>query len=106
MSVYRTIGPLVFILHSRTLENMVNLNPFTTEYFIAGIRDLTVIIAIPKCSFMITASFFASIYTLQEMCCVFWLSRERWYRKSVLPSTGAGLVELKIYEKMQKLFFV
>ena len=28
--------------------------------------------------------------TLQEMCCGFWLSRERWYRKSVVPSTGAG----------------
>ena len=31
-----------------------------------------------------------SNYTLQEMCCVFLLSRERWYRKSALPSTGAG----------------
>ena len=40
----------MFILHNRTLENMVNLNPFTTEYFKAGIRDLAVIIAIPKCS--------------------------------------------------------
>ena len=28
--------------------------------------------------------------TLQEMCCGFWLSREMWYRKSVLPGTGAG----------------
>ena len=80
----------MFILHNRTLENMVNLNPFTTEYFKAGIRDLAVIIAIPQMFIMITASFFASIYTLQEMCCVFWLSRERWYRKSVLQSTGAG----------------
>ena len=29
-------------------------------------------------------------YTLQEMCCGFLLSREMWYRKSVLPGTGAG----------------
>ena len=28
--------------------------------------------------------------TLQEMCCGFLLSREMWYRKSVLPGTGAG----------------
>ena len=27
---------------------------------------------------------------LQEMCCGIWLSREMWYRKSVLPGTGAG----------------
>ena len=27
---------------------------------------------------------------LQEMCCGFLLSREMWYRKSVLPGTGAG----------------
>ena len=31
-----------------------------------------------------------AIITLQEMCCVLWFSRERWYRKSALPSTGAG----------------
>ena len=31
-----------------------------------------------------------TIYTLQEMCCGFLLSREMWYRKSVLPGTGAG----------------
>ena len=30
------------------------------------------------------------IYTLQEMCCGVLLSREMWYRKSVLPGTGAG----------------
>ena len=30
------------------------------------------------------------VYTLQEMCCGFLLSREMWYRKSVLPGTGAG----------------
>ena len=30
------------------------------------------------------------IFTLQEMCCGFLLSREMWYRKSVLPGTGAG----------------
>ena len=29
-------------------------------------------------------------FTLQEMCCGFLLSREMWYRKSVLPGTGAG----------------
>ena len=45
-------------------------------------------------------------FTLQEMCCVFWFSREMWYRKSALPSTGTGGVELKIDEKMQKLLFV
>ena len=28
--------------------------------------------------------------TLQEMCCGFLLSREMWYRKSVLLGTGAG----------------
>ena len=28
--------------------------------------------------------------TLQEMCWWFLLSREMWYRKSVLPGTGAG----------------
>ena len=28
--------------------------------------------------------------TLQEMCCEFLLSHEMWYRKSVLPGTGAG----------------
>ena len=28
--------------------------------------------------------------TLQEMCCGFLLSREMWYRKSVLPGNGAG----------------
>ena len=28
--------------------------------------------------------------TLQEMCCGFLLSQEMWYRKSVLPGTGAG----------------
>ena len=28
--------------------------------------------------------------TLQEMPCGFLLSREMWYRKSVLPSTGDG----------------
>ena len=27
---------------------------------------------------------------MQEMCCVFWLNRERWYCKSALPITGAG----------------
>ena len=37
-----------------------------------------------------------TIYTLQEMCCGFLLSREMWYRKSVLPGTGAGGAELKI----------
>ena len=31
-----------------------------------------------------------NIITLQEMCCGFLLSREMWYRKSVLPGTGAG----------------
>ena len=31
-----------------------------------------------------------TLYTLQEMCCGFLLSREMWYRKSVLPGTGAG----------------
>ena len=30
------------------------------------------------------------VFTLQEMCCGFLLSREMWYRKSVLPGTGAG----------------
>ena len=34
--------------------------------------------------------------TLQEMCCGFLLSWELWYRKSVLPGTGAGCAELKI----------
>ena len=28
--------------------------------------------------------------TLQEMCCGFWLKREMWYCKSVLPGTRAG----------------
>ena len=32
-----------------------------------------------------------TIFTLQEICCVFWLSQERWYCKSALMSTGAGL---------------
>ena len=31
-----------------------------------------------------------STITLQEMCCGFLLSREMWYRKSVLPGSGAG----------------
>ena len=35
-------------------------------------------------------SLFLSSSTLQEMCCGFLLSREMWYRKSVLPGTGAG----------------
>ena len=34
--------------------------------------------------------FIFKIFTLQEMCCGFLLSREMWYRKSVLPGTGAG----------------
>ena len=34
--------------------------------------------------------FMLSLFTLQEMCCGFLLSREMWYRKSVLPGTGAG----------------
>ena len=34
--------------------------------------------------------FFCNKNTLQEMCCGFLLSREMWYRKSVLPGTGAG----------------
>ena len=44
--------------------------------------------------------------TLQEMCCGFLLSREMWYRKSVLLSTGAGCSEIKIDEKMLKILFV
>ena len=36
------------------------------------------------------------LITLQEMCCGFLLSREMWYRKSMLPGTGAGWAELKI----------
>ena len=39
------------------------------------------------------------LYTLQEMCCGFLLSREMWYRKSVLPGTGAGWAELKSIKK-------
>ena len=31
----------------------------------------------------------SSIVTLQEMCCGLLLSREMWYRKSVLPGKGA-----------------
>ena len=31
-----------------------------------------------------------SNFTLQEMCCGFLLSREMWYRKSVLPGSVAG----------------
>ena len=46
------------------------------------------------------------ILTLQEMCCGFLLSREMWYRKSVLPGTGAGWAELKIDYKMQKILLV
>ena len=45
-------------------------------------------------------------FTLQEMCCGFWLNRERWYRKSALPSSGAGLAEIKTDEKMQNIPFV
>ena len=37
--------------------------------------------------------------TPEDRCCGFWLSRERWYRKSVLPSTGAGCAEIKIDKK-------
>ena len=46
--------------------------------------------------YMGMAAKFRSPYTLQEMCCGFLLSREMWYRKSVLPGTGAGWAELKI----------
>ena len=35
-------------------------------------------------------SYYKTNITLQEMCCGFLLSREMWYRKSVLPGTGAG----------------
>ena len=31
-----------------------------------------------------------ALFTLQEMCCAFSRSRGRLYRKSALPSTGAG----------------
>ena len=36
------------------------------------------------------SEFHVDRYTMQEMCCGFLLSREMWYRKSVLPGTGAG----------------
>ena len=40
------------------------------------------------------------------MCCGFLLNREMWYRKPVLPSTGAGCLAIKIDEKMLKILFV
>ena len=43
-----------------------------------------------------------SIYILQEICCAFGLSRERWCRKSVFPSTGAGCLEHTINEQKAK----
>ena len=46
--------------------------------------------------------FFFIIHNLQKLFCVFWLSREMWYRKSALSSTGAGCVELKSVEKSLK----
>ena len=44
--------------------------------------------------------------TMQEMCCGFLMSREMWYRKLVLPSTGAGRLKIKIDEKMKNILFV
>ena len=51
-----------------------------------------------KCKLCYPTSYFlfeprcekTSFFTLQKMCCGFLLSREMWYRKSVLPGTGAG----------------
>ena len=41
-------------------------------------------------NFLLQKYLLCSPLTLQEMCCLFWLSRERLYRKSALPSTRAG----------------
>ena len=49
--------------------------------------------------------FFFIIHNLQKLCCAFWLSREMWYRKSALSSTGAGCVVLKSDEKSLKKKF-